>query len=185
MAKSIVSLKVTLKGSKPPIWRRLLMPEDMTLLDLHEAIQASMGWDGGHLHAFSLGGTDYGDPEAGDDFADSSAMTMGRVVKSGATRFTYTYDFGDDWEHLIVIEKPQPVVPGQLYPACVAGKRACPPENCGGIFGYAALLAILADPKHPDYKSQLDWLGEGFDPGAFSVEDADTMVAGCFDRKPR
>ena len=169
MAKSVVSLKVTLKGSKPPIWRRLLMPEDMTLLDLHEAIQASMGWDGGHLHAFSLGGTDYGDPEAGDDFADTSAMTMGRVVKSGATRFTYTYDFGDDWEHSIVIEKPQPVVPGQLYPACVAGKRACPPENCGGFPGYANVLRVLGKAESEDDRDLREWVGS-YDPERFDLE---------------
>jgi hypothetical protein len=184
MAKAVVSLKITLRDSKPPIWRRLLMPGDMTLHDLHEAIQAAMGWDGGHLHAFELGGTTYGDPDAGDDFADSSAMTLDRAAKSGASGFTYTYDFGDDWEHRIVVEKPQPVVRGQFYPACVAGKRACPPEDCGGMPGYERLLKILADPAHPEYRDTLAWLGEGYDPEDFSVEDADTMVAGCFDRKP-
>lgn len=184
MAKTVVSLKITLHGSKPPIWRRLLMPGAMTLHDLHEAIQAAMGWDGGHLHAFDLNGTAYGDPDAENDFADSSAMTLDRAVKSGATKFTYTYDFGDDWEHRIVVEKPQAVVPGQLYPACVAGKRACPPDDCGGMPGYEELLAILANPKHPEHRDRLAWLGDGFDPEEFSVEDADTMVAGCFDRKP-
>ncbi|MEI7710266.1 MAG: plasmid pRiA4b ORF-3 family protein [Rhodospirillales bacterium] len=169
MARTVVSLKVTLRDSKPPIWRRLLMPGAMTLHDLHEAIQAAMGWDGGHLHAFELNGTAYGDPEAGEDFADSSAMTLDRMVKSGTAKFTYTYDFGDDWEHSIVVEKPQPVVPGQFYPACVAGKRACPPEDCGGMPGYEALLATG---------------NSEFDPEDFSVEDADTMVAGCFDRQP-
>ncbi len=183
MAQTVISLKVTLRDSKPPIWRRLLMPGEMTLQDLHEAIQATMGWYGGHLHAFSLGGTEYGDPEAEPDFADAAAMTLDRVVKSGAKKFTYTYDFGDDWEHIIVIEKPQAVVPGQYYPACVAGKRACPPEDCGGMPGYEQMLEIIANPKHPQHKDQMEWLGAPFDPEEFSVEDADTALGGCFERK--
>ncbi len=184
MAKTVVSLKITLRGSKPPIWRRLLVPGSMTLDDLHVAIQATMGWDSGHMHAFMIGKEQYGDPEAGDDLSDEADMSLDQIVKSGVPRFTYTYDFGDDWEHLIAIEKPQPVVAGQSYPACVAGKRACPPEDCGGIGAYEDLLTVMADPNHPDRAERLAWYGGEFDPEEFSVEDADTALAGCFERKP-
>ncbi len=184
MAKTVVGLKIILVDSEPAIWRRLLMPGSMTLHDLHETIQAAMGWDGGHDHAFELDGTAYGDPDAGEDFVDSSTITLDRIVKSGTTEFSYTYDFGDNWEHAIVVGKSRPAVAGQLYPACVDGAGACPPEDCGGMPGYEELLAILANAKHPDHREWKDRMGNDFDPEAFSVEDADTMVAGCFDRKP-
>ncbi len=182
-AKSIISLKVTLRGSKPPIWRRLLMPGIATLGELHMAIQVAMGWENCHLHDFSVGHVRYGDTDNTDDVVDENRMTLNRMVKSGVTRFTYTYDFGDDWEHGIVIEKPPLSAEGKSSPACVAGKRNCPPEDCGGIWGYQDLLGILADPAHPDHEERLEWIGGEFDPEAFSVEDADAALAGCFNRK--
>jgi hypothetical protein len=182
--KTVVSLKVTLRGSKPPIWRRLLVPGSMNLHDLHLAIQMTMGWHGGHLHAFEASGQQYGDPTDMDDVASERRMTLNNLVKSGVAKFTYTYDFGDDWEHQIVIEKPHPVVAGQAYPACVAGKRNGPPDDCGGIWGYEELLEILANPAHPERAERLEWIGGEFDPEEFSVEDADTALAGCFERKP-
>jgi hypothetical protein len=126
--KSIVSLKVTLRDIKPPIWRRLLVPGTMTLGDLHQAIQAAMGWDNDHLHAFDIAGRQYGDRDTVDDVADENRLTVNSLVKSGVARFAYTYDFGDNWEHLVVIEKCAPAVEVISYPACVAGKRNCPPE---------------------------------------------------------
>ena len=98
---AIVSLKVTLNGIKPPIWRRLLVAESMTLAGLHEAIQTGMGWSGGHLHSFDIDGEQYGNPKEFTDVADQRRITLARLVKSGVKRFTYTYDFGDDWEHLV------------------------------------------------------------------------------------
>ena len=182
-AESIVRLKVTLRGIRPPIWRRLLVPGGMTLGDLHHVIQAAMGWDDDHLHVFDIAGRQYSDPQAVDDVADEERLTVNGVVRSGASRFTYTYDFGDDWEHVIVIEGKQPPIDGRSYPACVAGKRNCPPEDCGGCWGYQELLAILADPAHPGRQEWLEMIGDDFDPEAFSIEAADARVATRFGRR--
>lgn len=176
-AESIVRLKVTLRGIRPPIWRRLLVPGRMTLGDLHHVIQAAMGWDDGHLHAFDIAGRQYSDPLAVDDVADEERLTVNGVLRSGVSRFTYTYDFGDDWEHVIGIEGKQPPIDGRSYPACVAGKRNCPPEDCGGCWGYQELLAILADPAHPRRQEWVEMIGDDFDPEAFSIEAADARVA--------
>ena len=105
---TIVSLKVTLRGTKPPIWRRLLMPDTMTLDDLHQAIQAALGWDDCHLHAFDIDGRQYGDRQTVDDVADENRLTLKGLLKCGVARFAYTYDFGDNWEHTVAIEKPGP-----------------------------------------------------------------------------
>jgi hypothetical protein len=182
-ANSVLSVKVTLRGTKPPIWRRLLLPGALTLADLHEAIQAAMGWKGGHLHAFDIDGRQYGDPRAVDDVANESRLTLNGVLKSGVTRFRYSYDFGDDWEHEVVVEKTLPAEAVKSVPACIAGKRNCPPEDCGGVWGYHELLEILADPAHPERAERIEWLGEDFEPDDFSVEIADATLAARFHRK--
>jgi hypothetical protein len=182
-ATGALSLKVTLRNTKPPIWRRILMPTGMTLADLHLAIQATMGWRDSHLHAFDVGGEQYGDPSAMDDVANERRLTLNALVKAGVTRFAYTYDFGDDWEHDILIEKAPPASDAKVYPACVAGKRNGPPEDCGGPWGYANLLEMLANPAHPEHEEQLEWLGRAFDPEAFSVSEADAALAEAFGRK--
>ncbi len=182
-SENIISLKVTLRGVKPPIWRRLLAPGAMTLAGLHEAIQAAMGWRDCHLHAFDIGGEQFGDRRSVDDVADENRPTLNALLKSGVVRFVYTYDFGDDWQHTIAFEKSAPAVEGQSYPVCIAGKRNCPPEDCGGPWGYAELLAILADPAHPERAERIDWIGEEFDPDAFDLELANTMLAARFSKK--
>ncbi len=182
-ADSVVSLKVTLKGTKPPVWRRLLAPGSMTLGELSEAILAAMGWIGGHLHAFDVDGRQYGDPAMLDDVANENSLTLNGVVKSGVKRFGFTYDFGDDWEHSVTVEKTLAPAPGQNYPACVDGKRNCPPEDCGGIWGYAELLEILGDRAHPEREERLEWIGDNFDPEKFEVSIADHRLAARFKRK--
>jgi hypothetical protein len=109
-SKSIISLKITLRGTQPPVWRRLSVQGGMTLGDLHHAIQAAMGWDDGHLHAFEIDGRQYGDRHTVDDVADERRLTLDGLMKSGITRFGYTYDFGDNWEHIVTIEKTQPAI---------------------------------------------------------------------------
>jgi hypothetical protein len=183
---SVLSLKVTLRDLKPRIWRRILAPASMTLADLHLAIQAAMGWDDAHLHIFRVGGEQYGNPRITDDVVNEQGLTLDRLVKSGVTRFDYNYDFGDDWEHEILIEKRPPASDAAtVYPACVAGERNCPPEDCGGIWGYAELLEILANPANPEREERLEWLGDEFDPEAFSVAEANARLAAVFRRKAR
>ena len=130
----IVKLKVTLTGIRPPVWRRLLLPAGMTLGDLHDAIQSSMGWENAHLHDFDVDGRRYGDPGTTDEVINEERLTLAEIHRTGIERFKYTYDFGDDWVHLITIEGTIPTVAGQRYPACIAGKRSCPPEDCGGPY---------------------------------------------------
>jgi len=180
--RKVVSLKVTLRGTEPPVWRRLLVPGETTLGDLHRAIQAAMGWEDDHLHTFDIEGRHYGDPRAVDDVADEKRVTLNGLIKSGVARFAYTYDFGDNWEHALVIEKSPPDVEALSRPICTAGKRRCPPEDCGGPWGYRELLEVLADPAHPEHAERCEWLGEDFDPGDFNPEIADATLAARFSR---
>src|ERR1017187_6810061 len=182
-SKNIISLKVTLRGVKPPVWRRLLVPGTMTLGDLHKAIQAAMGWRDCHLHAFDIGGEQFVDRRSVDDVVDENRPTLNGLLRSSVVRFAYTYDFGDNWEHTIAFEKSEPAVEEQSYPVCIAGKRNCPPEDCGGVWGYEELLAILADPAHPEHAEQIDWTGEEFKPDEFDLERANTVLAARFRKK--
>jgi len=186
VGKTVVALKVTLRDIKPPVWRRLVLPGTMTLAELHEAIQAAMGWHGGHLHAFDIAGRQYGDPRTVhvvDDMDDETRLTLNGLLRSGVARFTYTYDLGDNWQHQVLIERTQPALDTGRYPACVAGRRNCPPEDCGGPWGYAELLAAIADPTHPEHADRRAWLGEDFDPDEFDVDAANADVANRFGRK--
>lgn len=172
-AKEIYQLKITLKGSQPPIWRRVQVPADITLAELHDVIQSVMGWTDSHLHAFSIGQTQYGsvDPEFGlDDAEDEEVAVLNQVVQRPKSKFTYEYDFGDSWEHELVLEKILPPEPGARYPRCLDGARHGPPEDCGGIWGYAELLEAIQDPEHDSHEEMLEWVGGDFDPEVFDLE---------------
>ena len=165
----LLQLKVTLRDvSKPPVWRRVLVPDDCTLEDLHDIIQESMGWDDSHLHVFRQGHTHYGVTggfQALDDVDEDEAdVELRDVLARPGAKLTYTYDFGDDWEHEVKLEKvispDDPAVP-EILPAVLAGSGACPPEDCGGTPGYAALKQALAAPRHEDHAHYLEWLGLG------------------------
>jgi hypothetical protein len=137
-------------------------------------IQAAFGWTDSHLHAFEVGGRRYSRPDFGlsdfeDQFADEAQTRLGDVVSATGGRLRYTYDFGDGWEHELVVEEILPS-DGVLHAVCVAGRRAGPPEDCGGVWGYAELLDILADPGHPEHAERLDWLGYQPDPAAFDKD---------------
>lgn len=175
-ATTIYRLKITLKNTKPPIWRRLLVSADSTLGELNCVFQAAMGWTNSHLHQFTIDGMRYSDPQFGlDDYGspvvDEFSVTLRDAAPDVGKRFLFEYDFGDGWEHDVVVEKIVPAEPGQSYPFCVAGKRACPPEDCGGVWGYAELLEAIADPEHDQHEELLEWVGGEFDPEAFEVEE--------------
>lgn len=171
---NIYRLKVTLKGSKPPIWRRIEVPADVSLDHLHLILQVAMGWYNSHLHAFRIGGAEYGDTRmdvGGDlEFEDERRAKLSSLVSVEKANFTYEYDFGDGWEHVILVEAILPREAGVTYPRCVTGKRACPPEDVGGIWGYANMLEALADPEHPEHKEYTRWLTGSFDPEAFDLQ---------------
>jgi hypothetical protein len=171
----IYQLKITLKHSKPPIWRRVQVPSDINLEKLHWVIQEAMGWTNSHLHQFVHRGTYYGVPDP-DDFMGFSetknekTTKLNHLVSRPKAKFMYEYDFGDSWEHDVVLEKILSPEPGVQYPVCITGKRACPPEDCGGIWGYDNFLEAIQNPKHPEHEEMLEWIGESFDPEAFDLE---------------
>jgi Plasmid pRiA4b ORF-3-like protein len=167
---TLVHIKVTLNDIRPAIWRRLRVPDSMDLGELSMLIQAAMGWDGGHMHAFEIGGLQYGDPEWLEDGENEDQMTIQKLMRDGISRFCYTYDFGDNWDHTVLIEKKAPPPGSPRAPACVGGARACPPEDCGGPPGYDGLITALAAPDKPSNRELLEWAGEDFDPEYFSQE---------------
>ena len=164
----IYQLKISLEHIDPPIWRRV-QTDDCSLADLHNIIQIAMGWEDEHMHAFVIDDAEYGDLQRGDMDYDSRSVSLSEVVEQGHTCFRYDYDFGDDWEHSIAIEKTLPAEEGVKYPRCVQGERACPPEDCGGCRGYPYLLEKLQDPKHEEHTEVLEWVGEDFDPEKFDL----------------
>ena len=173
---TIYQFKVTLKGSDPPIWRRFQVP-DLTLGELHDVLQVVMGWEDCHLHQFIIRGESYGPQDPDDlDWAmeteDEEDILISQVAKMGRkVRFTYEYDFGDSWQHEIVLEKTLEPEPKVKYPRCIEGARACPPEDVGGIWGYADFLQAVSDPKHESHRDMKEWIGGKFDPEKFSVEE--------------
>jgi hypothetical protein len=175
---SIHQLKITLRGLKPPIWRRVAVPSDMALGDLRHVILIAMGWgDDEHLHDFRVDTMHYGDPDLLDMIDHDEWEThLADVAAMARKKFRYLYDFGDSWEHEILVERVGPPEPGTRYPRVVAGKRACPPEDCGGVWAYARLLEIMADPSDPAYEARMEWLGGPIDPEAFDLEAADERL---------
>lgn len=176
---SIHQLKVTLDRVRPPIWRRILVPSDVSLAGLHDIIQSVMGWHDCHLHEFTAGDTSYGDPSflEDTDVEDERKVRLAEIAPRPKDRFRYLYDFGDSWEHTILVEAVKPPTAGIRYPVCVTGKRACPPEDCGGVWGYANLLEALAEPEHPEHEELKEWIGGPFDPEVFDLEAANRLLA--------
>lgn len=176
----IYQFKITLLGFKPPIWRRIQVP-DGTLDDLHEHIQTAMGWTNSHLHQFMIRGRRYGDPELLDDgfedeheLADSTQTELSVLLAKARKlmKFSYEYDFGDSWEHEVVFEGVVAAEAGVRYPRCTDGACACPPEDVGGVWGYADFLEAIRDPKHEEHADMLEWIGGKFDPEKFSATAA-------------
>ena len=180
-SKNLYQFKITLKHIRPPIWRRIQVPDNYSFWDLHVAIQDAMGWFDCHLHAFLVQNPktgkneEIGIPE--DTPFENQEILPGWEHKIGPyftlenNKALYIYDFGDDWQHEVKLEKIIPHKEGVRYPVCVTGKRACPPEDCGGIFGYEDLLETLSDPDHEEYEETLEWLGGDFDPDHFNVSE--------------
>ena len=166
-ANEIYQIKITLLWTE--IWRCLLVPSDLTLDLLHYVLQAAMGWENDHLHEFRVGQHSYGEPDI-EDMMDEGEVQLNQVLRRVGSKVEYTYDFGDNWEHSIVLEKRLPIDPKLTYPLCIAGERACPPEDCGGVGGFFQLMEAIRNPDHPEHEEQLEWVGEDYDPEAFSIE---------------
>ena len=174
----VYHLKVALLGTKPAIWRRLQVPGNASLGWLHAVLQVAIGWTNSHLHHFLTSEARYSDPRNNEDMGfgeppdrDESKATLAQVVPLQGTQFAYEYDFGDSWEHLVIVEKILPPDPASVGKAlCLGGARACPPEDCGGVWGYGDLLKIIKDPKHEEHGAMMEWLGGKFDPKAFDLD---------------
>jgi tRNA (cmo5U34)-methyltransferase len=168
----IYQCKVSLKGLIPPIWRKIQVSGDIRLDELHRVLQIVMGWGNYHSYRFIIDGVIYGPLD--DVFADATVraaheVRLSQVAGTEGRRFIYLYDLADDWQHVIKVEKILAPKPGVQYPICRAGQRACPPEECGGIWEYTNLLEILQDPRHPEHREILEPYGGDFDPEMFDL----------------
>ncbi len=179
---NIYQFKISLKGIKPKIWRRIQVPENYSFWDLHVAIQDVMGWFDCHLHQFHVNNQVTGGPEFigipnDDKFEDEVPILPGWEMfisdffSLNKKNFLYEYDFGDSWNHDIFLEKILSKKPDTIYPICLAGERACPPEDCGGSYGYEDFIKIIKDPQHKEYKNMMKWSGGNFDPELFDPSE--------------
>ncbi len=171
---SVYQIEVTLTGIQPRIWRRLQVPSNTSLHKLHRILQLTMGWHDYHLYQFEIDEANYGEPDPEwEDFdiemRNARTTRLSQVVSKGKTIFTYEYDFGDSWRHELLVEQILPPEEGVRYPVCLGGERACPPEDCGGIGGYAEVSRVLETPTDPEYEEMRVWVGMRFNPEAFDL----------------
>jgi hypothetical protein len=180
-ARSVYQLKVTLLHSQPPIWRRVQIESGVTLDRLHHALQVVMGWTNSHLHGFRL-------PQPGQrgarrqslpiESADEKATRLGDLLRRPKDWCVYDYDFGDSWEHEVLLEEVVPRSSPARCPMVLAGRGACPPEDVGGLPGYYNFLKVIKDPKHPEHEDMMEWAGKDFDPAAFDVQEVNRAFHG-------
>jgi Plasmid pRiA4b ORF-3-like protein len=175
---------VKLVWCEPPITRRLLVPTAANLGWLHAVLQVAMGWEDQHLHMFRMGDVCIGNPDQDPteftkgSASDESTVTLAACLGSDLKRFEYVYDFGDTWKHQLVLKRmTKAMVPIEKRAVCLAGERACPPEDCGGPPGYMRFVEVLSNQKHPEYAELREWFGRPFDPEYFSVEKTNRFLA--------
>lgn len=179
--KCIYQLRIELQHIEPQIWRKLLVPDTLTMVKLDRVVQMAMGWTNRHLHDWHIDGKRYGvpDPEWNneDDMLDERKFTVGGLLAEHIEEFFYQYDFGDGWEHRIVVEKRKPPQPEyNTWPMCIAGANACPPEDVGGPPGYMDFLEAIRNPTHEEHLHLWQWNGGPFDPVAFSANDVNRAL---------
>lgn len=186
-AAPAVELEITLLRIKPRIWRNFVVPAGIKLNRLHDVIQTVMGWTDSHLHSFRVGNYEYlqSDPDDADwqqtmsdrIVHDERKHTLRDLIRAEGDKFTYTYDFGDDWEHEVKVKSILPSEEPLKSAFCNVGERACPPEDCGGFPGYEELAEALPNPKHPQHRHWANWIGE-FDPSLFDCDDVNRRLRG-------
>ena len=180
--KRIYQLRIELSESNPKVWRRIQVPGDTSFSELHDIIQLSMGWENDHLYEFTVKKIRvYDFQDVFDDGSnplerDSMDTFLDDLVKRVNTKFTYVYDFGDNWEHVIQVEKILPEEENTTYPVCLEGERACPQEDCGGIWRYQNILRILDDKDDPEYDEITEWVGEDWDPDIFDCDQTNARL---------
>jgi len=176
--ESIYQLKITLKDSKPPVWRRILVPGKLSLFKLHQVLQSAMGWTDSHLHQFTIHGDSYSIPSEDDlePVIDERRHVLWKTVPIEKMVFTYEYDFGDSWLHQIEVEEIKQPDAKFKHSVCLEGARACPPEDIGGVWGYAMFLKAIADPANEDHESYQDWIDAKFDPEKFDLDAVNSAL---------
>lgn len=177
MQQLVYQLKIILKGAKPPIWRRILVDPETLLVDFHRIIQTTMGWTNSHLHLFAGQKYEYAPREFEvEGTRDSRVVKLKDILKGEKQKILYEYDFGDGWEHEILLEKIIEEEGEKQIPRCIGGRKNCLPEDCGGVGGYEELLNIISDPDHEDHKEMLVWLGGDFDPDYFDKHEVNELL---------
>ena len=169
--RSIYQMKVTLQGIRPPVWRRFQISSTDTLADLHVALQVLMGWANVHMHQFVKDNYHYGEPDEGfsKGFLNEANYRLDQILKNEKDTLFYLYDLGDCWEHQILLEKILPFTTEVTLPVCIKGRRACPPEDVGGVGGYSFFLEAINDSSHPENKGLIEWIGGDFEPEHFDM----------------
>ncbi len=167
---SHLQLRAHIREIEAAIWRRLVVPADMTLDVLHDVMQIAFGWTDSHLHDFQFGDVRFAIVMDEDELfaVEERGAALGAMVRQGSS-FVYRYDFGDDWEHEVVVEDITEPNRGPRRVECLDGARACPPEDCGGTSGYAEMLRVLADPRDEEHLSMKTWVGRGYSPEKFDI----------------
>jgi hypothetical protein len=189
MQNEIFQILIELQGSKPKIWRRILVPSNYLLSDFHKIIQVSMGWTNSHLHQFIKDKTFYTQRMKDDDMwderdhVDYKKIKVSDLLKTKEETIIYEYDYGDRWSHDVILEEILPMDDKIKYPVCIGGEMNCPPEDCGGIGGYYGMLAILKQPGHDEYNSYIEWLGGEFDPELFDKDEVNILLRMIFKMK--
>ncbi len=188
LTTTAVRLRITLERSKPAIWREVLVPTSMTMQTLHQTIQAAMGWWDAHLFEFDIGDDRIGEPDPDWDDAPVTPardVRLASLLRRGVRRFTYLYDFGDSWEHLVEVKREIPLLPGEEVPILLAGERRCPPEDVGSLDGFADFLEAMADPDHAEHDAMTTWYGGPFDPADIDAERINSRLAAIARRRQR
>ena len=183
MTGQIYRIKITLEHVEPPVWRRIEVPGDVTLARLHDIIQRVMGWDDCHMWSFQVGKTEY-QTGSGEmfDFGDGprarspAGTTLEQATEGRRISFRYWYDFGDDWFHALKVERVADPEAGAIYPRCLEGARACPPEDCGGPSGYLNFLDAVTNRKHPEHEEMLEWIDGEWDAEAFDLDAVNKAI---------
>ena len=171
----IYQLKVVLNDMKPPVWRRVLVRSDIKLSTLHQVLQLVMGWNDSHLHGFR--GNSIEEPNQLREVpGDERRVLLSSVLKKLNSKLVYDYDFGDSWEHTVTLEKIMEDSSDNVLPICLSGKRACPPDDCGGAWNYPNILKALKDTNHPEHEDWLDWFPQDFDPEKFDIGDVNRKL---------
>lgn len=179
MSTTAYQIHLELSWLKPKIWRRLIIPADMLLSDLHKVIQTAMGWTNSHLHQFAKGRVIL-EPPKEDDFWDSvgidyTGYTIGRLLEKKGDTITYDYDFGDSWKHIIKLEKVLDKYEGTL-PVCTDGAMNGPPEDIGGVPGFEEFKKAIKNSSHPEHETYMEWTGGHYDPEYFDLEEINEML---------